>query len=183
MRAIVLSVVLCAVGCAGGHAPAQDPSSESIPPAAPPASITLEKSADSGTIDKVGATDGALAPDGTNDLAFVALAEGPVTALFLVAVDAEGKPAGTFQADTLVGSAESPTELGAKPGNGTAGLGVFEEAKVLNGTDGALQPIGDGAHRFTLYVAPSPSLVAGTRLRVYLQRPDKTLIAGATVTN
>lgn len=177
-----LFLALGMLGCATAPAPAQD-ATGAAPGTPSGASVTLEKSADSGTVDRVGAADGALTPDGTNDLAFVAQAEGPVAALFLVAVDDAGKPSGEFQADTLVGSAESPVELGAKPGSGTAGLGVFEGAQVLNGKNGELQPIGAGAHQFTLYIAPSAGVTAGTRLRVYLQRPDKSIVAGNTVTN
>lgn len=181
MRAFVFSAALGILGC--GSAPAPQNAADAAASAPPVAAITLEKAADSGSVDRVGASDGALAPDGTNDLAFVVHAEGPVAALFLVAVDESGKPSGTFQADTLVGDAESPAELGAKPGSGTSGLGVFEDAKILNGTDGALQPLGPGAHALTLYAAPSPALTSATRVRVYLQRPDKTLIAGNFVTN
>jgi len=75
----------------------------------------------------------------------------------------------------------TPLELGAKPGNGTSGLGVVESDKMLNAKDGSLE-VGAGPHRFTLYVAPSPA-AAGTKLRVYVQRPDKSLVAGGTVTN
>jgi hypothetical protein len=178
-------VAWAAISCAGNPPVAQVPADRPAPAVAAlsPASISLEKSPDSGNVDRVGTNDGALAPDGTNDLAFVARTDGPVSALFLVAVDAEGKPAGTFQADTLVGAAESPAELGAKPGNGTAGLGVFEDGKLLNGPDGNLQAVGAGTHSLTLYLAPSPLLTTGTRLRVYVQRPDKTLLAGDIVAN
>jgi len=179
MRTACLLVVIGMLGCAANpSAPV-----ESGTPAASGASVTLEKSADSGQVDRVGPTDGALAPDGTNDLGFVAQVDGPVAALFLVAVDETGKPTGTFQADTLVGQSESPAELGAKPGSGTSGLGVFEADKALNSKDGALEAIGDGPHHLTLYVAPSGAVSAGTKLRVYAQRPDKSLVAGSTVTN
>ena len=183
-RLVFLAALTTTIACAGNQAPMpRAADSFESPPTAAPASITLEKSPQSGNVDRVGTSDGALAPDGTNDLAFVTHTDGPVAALFLVAVDADGKPAGTFQADTLVGDAESPPELGAKPGNGTAGLGVFEEAKVLIGADGKQQPVGAGPHHFTLYLAPSPALSAGTRLRVYVLRPDETLLAGAIVAN
>lgn len=185
MRSLIFMAALATTISCGGNQAASPRAADGLetPPSAAPAPITLEKSPDSGTVDRVGTSDGALAPDGTNDLAFVTRTDGPVSALFLVAVDADGKPAGTFQADTLVGAAESPAELGARPGNGTAGLGVFEDAKLLNGSDGNLQPVGAGAHSFTLYLAPSSALSAGTRLRVYVQRPDKTLVAGAIVAN
>ncbi len=100
-----------------------------------------------------------------------------------MSVDDGGTPTGAFQADTLVGSAESPPELGVKPGSGTSGIGVLEGDKLLNAKDGSLPELGPGPHRLTLYVAPSPAIAAGTKLRLYLQRPDKSLVAGATVTN
>lgn len=167
-------------GCAGSPPPV--PESAPVAAAAPTAVPTLAKSADSGQVDHVGPSDGA-GPDGTNDVGFVATVDGPISAVFIVGVDAEGKPTGTFQADTLVGSAESPPELGAKPGSGTSGLGVLEEGKVMNAKDGSLQALGPGPHQLQLYLAPSPAIATGTMLRVYVQRPDKSLVAGATVTN
>jgi hypothetical protein len=126
MRAIGVLVVLGAIGCASS------PPANVSPAAGSTDAITLEKSSDSGKVDRVGPSDGALTPDGTNDLAFVSQVDGPIAALFLVGVDEAGKPTGAFQADTLVGESESPAELGAKPGSGTSGLGVFEGEKQLN---------------------------------------------------
>ncbi len=177
MRSAFSLVVLGLVACGGSQAPAPQAA-----PVTPEAAFTLEKSADSAQVDRVGPGDGA-GPDGTNDLGFVATLDGPVAAIFLVAVDAGGKPDGSFQADTLVGSTEVPAELGAKPGSGTSGLGVLEGDKVVNAKDGSLEPLGAGPHRLTLYVAPSPAITAGTKLRVYLQRPDKSLVSGPTVAN
>lgn len=179
MRTACALVVLGMLGCAGSPTPPV----EAGFPAPQGGGVTLEKSTDSGQVDRVGPSDGALSPDGKNDLGFVAHADGPIAALFLVAVDDSGKPTGAFQADTLVGATESPAELGTKPGSGTAGLGVFEGAKPLNDEDGALGAIGDGPHQLTLYVAPSDAIPTGSKLRIYLQRPDKSLIAGGTVAN
>ena len=106
-------------------------------------------------------SDGALSPDGTNDLGFIAEVDAPIAALFLVGVDDSGKPTGTFQADTLVGQSEGPAELGAKPGGGTSGLGVFEADKALSSTDGTLGAVATGPHHFTLYVAPSGHCLIG----------------------
>jgi hypothetical protein len=64
-----------------------------------------------------------------------------------------------------------------------ARLGVAEGDKLLNAPDGSLGEVAPGKHRLILYVAPSPDLQAGARLRVYVQRPDKGLVAGATITN
>lgn len=103
--------------------------------------------------------------------------------MFIVSVDDKGAPNGQFQADTLAGDQESPKELGAKPGKGTAGLGVSQDGKLLNAADGSLPALGSGKHRLVLYVAPSSSLAAGTRLRVYAQRPDKSVVSGATLSH
>lgn len=176
MRAACFLVVVGMAGCAGSP-----PASDAL--AQGELAPTLEKSSDSGQVDRVGPSDGALGPDGTNDLGFVTQADGPLSAIFLVSVDETGKPTGTFQADTLVGTAESPQELGAKPGNGTSGLGVMEGEKLLNAKDGALEAVGAGPHRFTLYTAPSPAVTSGTKLRVYVQRPDKSVVGGGMVTN
>jgi len=177
MRATFVLVVLGLIGCAGS------PPANVGEPTASGGTITLEKSPDSGQVDRVGPSDGALSPDGTNDLGFVTQVDGPIAALFLVAVDDSGKPTGTFQADTLIGESESPAELGAKPGSGTSGLGVFEGDKALNAKDGSLDTLAAGPHHLALYVAPSATVSAGTKLRVYVQRPDKSLVAGATVTH
>jgi hypothetical protein len=175
---LVLALVLAVIACGGETA--------NLTPAvaAPSAgSVSLEKSPDSGQVDRVGPDDGALKPDGNKDLSFVVNADGPVAAIFLVSVDDQSKPNGEFQADTIVGSNESPKELGAKPGKGTSGLGVFEGDKMLNAADGSLTAIGAGPHRVVVYVASNGAIHTGTKLRVYVQRPDKSLVAGGTVTN
>ncbi len=173
MWSMVVAVGLCA--CGGSKAPANAP----LPAGAP----TLEKSKDSGKVDKIGTQDGELSPDGTNDLGFVTKVDGPVAAVFLVLVDGSDAPTGGYQADTLVGNAESPKELGGKAGMVTAGLGVFEGDKLLNATDGSLPALAAGPHTLTLYVTPLPMLTPGTRLRVYVLRPDKSLLGGQTITN
>jgi len=171
------------VGACGGEA-------ASVPAAAPSPGLaatttagTLERSPDSGQVDRVGADDGALHPDGVKDLSFVTHIEGPVTAVFLASVDDQGKPTGQYQADTLVGDTLGPSELGAKPGSGTSGLGVAEGDRMLNAKDGSLPPLGAGPHRLTLYVAESATLRSAKKLRVYVQRPDRSLVAGGTLTN
>ena len=174
MNVSTVSILLAAMtlGCMGAKAPVLAADAPS-----------LEKAADSGKVDKIGSQDGELAPDGTNDLSFSVKAIGPIAAIFLVTVDASGTPTGEYQADTLIGNAEGPKELGAKPGMVTRGLAVFEADKLLNAPDGSLAAIGAGAHTLTLYCAPADVLKAGTRLRIYVQRPDQSLVAGALVTN
>src|SRR4051812_40268627 len=101
------------LGACGGEA--------ATPPAAPAAIAatnvaTLEKSSDSGQVDRVGPDDGALRPDGVKDIAFVTRVDGPILALFLVSVDEHGAPTGRYQADTLVGDRAGPRELGSRAG-------------------------------------------------------------------
>ena len=166
-----------AVACGGAASPAGS--------AAPSAggAATLERSPESGQVDHVGPADGALAPDGIKDLAFTSEVDGPVSALFLVSVDDQGKPTGQFHADTLTGQDEGPRLLGSKLGGQTGGIGVFDGGKMLNSADGALPQLGAAHRRLTLYVAPSASVQSGTKLRVYVLRPDHSVAAGAILTN
>jgi hypothetical protein len=181
---IVAAAASVFLGACGGEAAAVPPATAASAAAVTGTTFaTLEKSPDSGTVDRVGPDDGALRPDGVKDVSFVTQVDGPIAAVFLVSVDEQGGPNGQYQADTLVGDVTGPTEIGAKPGSGTSGLGVAEGDKMLNAKDGSLPALGAGPHRLTLYVAASATLKPGTKLRVYLQRPDKSLISGATLTH
>jgi hypothetical protein len=180
MRSTGTLVLALSLAACGGDAASAMPPNLAAPGTT---SASLAKSPDSGQVDRVGPDDGALKPDGVKDLSFVVSVDGPVSAIFLVTVDDQGKPNGEFQADTLIGSSTSPSELGAKPGKGTSGLGIAEGDKMLNAADGSLGELGAGPHKVTVYVAPSPALRAGTKVRVYVQRPDKSLVAGGTATN
>jgi hypothetical protein len=179
-RSCHAAVFLFALGC---ERTSQAPAAALPEPSAATAEAgSLERASDSGQVDRVGASDGALQPDGTNDLGFLATFEGPVVAAFLVTVDEKGTPDGRFQADTLVEQDESPKELGAKQGNKTAGLGVVEGGKVVNASNGSLSQLGPGLHRVGLYVSPSPEIQSGTRLRVYVKKPSGELVASGIVT-
>ena len=180
MRTALWVVGVAVMGCAGSAPPeAAAATSEVEALAAPP---LLDKAADSGQVDRVGPSDGALTPDGEKDLGFVVQFEGPASALFLVGVDDSGAPTGTFQADTLIGDSEGPKELGAKPGGGTLGIGVMDGEQVLNAKDGSLPDIGPGPHRLNVYVSTTPAAAAGKKIRLYVLRPDNRLVPGATLT-
>ncbi len=170
---VVLAVAVGACGHTAGEANA--------PSEVTPARITTVAFApDSSKVDKVGAADGALLPDGTPDLAMRVQLEGPVTALFVVATDKFGRPMGKFQADTLVGGQAMPRELaGAHDGKETSGLGVFEGNQLLNSPDGSLSWIGGGPHTITLYVNGTPS--GAPDLRVYALGADKLLAVSSVV--
>lgn len=156
-----------------------DPSTARTPPSVTAA--TLDRARDSEQVDRVGPEDGALRPDGIRDFSFTTRVDGPVAAIFLVTVDEHRTPDGKFQADTFVGDVASPPELGKKAGKVTSGLAVFEGDKMLNTEDGSLPLLSAGPHTLSLYVAPNPSLVATSRLRIYVLRPDNSLAPGATL--
>lgn len=176
----LLALVALAGACGGETPPAASPASPGV---AATSGATLERSPDSGQVDRVGADDGALRPDGVKDLSFVTQVEGPIAAFFLASVDDQGAPTGQYLADTLVGDQPGPRELAGRPGGTTSGIAVFEGDKMVNAKDGSLPVLGAGPHRLTLYVAESATLKPGTKLRVYLQRPDKTLISGSMLTH
>lgn len=179
---IVGGLAAVLVACGGEAATVAPPAAPSSPLAPTVTSgALLERSPDSGQVDRVGADDGALHPDGVKDLSFLAQTDGPVSAVFLVSVDDQGKPTGLYQADTLVGDQPGPAELGGRSGGTTSGIGVAETGTLLNAKDGSLAPLGAGPHRLTLYVAESATLKAGTKLRVFFQRPDRSLVAGGTL--
>jgi len=177
MRAIAAVAMLLLLAC-GTPAPPTTPAD----PANPATRLTLALAPDSSKVDRIGALDGAIKPDGVNDYAFAVGFDGAIKAIFLAAVDETGKSNGRYQADTLIGDQEVPKEVSVKWGGGTAGLAVFENDKLLNEPSGALRPIGEGAHRLVLYIAMVPQLTPGTRLRVFIQRPDGVVAAGDIVT-
>lgn len=164
---VAVSFLLLA-GC-GGERPAQRPDPEPGPSKLAP--LVFERGADSGKVDKVGFKDGALKPDGVNDLAFRLTLDGPIQALFLVAVSASGSSNGQYQADTLIGDQEVPKVISTKWGNGTAGLGVVEQDVIINAANGSLS-LPAAQHQLSLYIAHHAALAKGARLRAYVQRPD-----------
>ncbi len=182
---LLLAVAMLIPACGGEGAAVAPvvPASATTAAATVGGALTLERSPDSGQVDRVGADDGALHPDGVKDLAFVAQVDGPISAVFLVSVDEHGKATGQYQADTLVGDQAGPADLGGRAGGTTSGIGVSDGGQLVNAKDGSLAPMGAGAHRLTLYVAESATLKAGTKLRVFFLRPDRSLVAGGTLTN
>ncbi|MEO7092842.1 MAG: hypothetical protein ABI175_06295 [Polyangiales bacterium] len=138
---------------------------------------TLAKAPDSGTVDRVGLVDGALSPDGANDLSFAVEVDGPVVAVFILGVGDDGKPNGGFHADTLIGGDSTPDALGSKAGAGTWGLAVYENDKLANRPDGTLEPLADGHHKLVLYLSPSSALTAEKKLRVWVLRSDDALLS------
>lgn len=130
-------------------------------------------------VDKVGLRDGFMRPDGNRDLAFTATIDGPYEALFVVSTNAKGDPGYGLRADTITGSDEIPTELGGviDTGKMTAGIGVMEDGKFINGESGSAhgEP---GLHRLTLYIPNTATLRAGSHVRLYVRTPSGALLPG-----
>ena len=144
----------------------------------------LQVAQESLQVDKVGPSDGMLAPDGAKDLVFTAQVTGPITVLYLVSSWPNGNPNGNFQANTLVGDQPAPKEFGGEleEGKFTAGIGVQENGAFLNEVDGSLKPIGPGSHTLTLYAANNGTLTPGSHVTLWAQASDGTLVKGPVIT-
>lgn len=145
--------------------------------------LMFERAKDFGKLDKVGKEDGKLAPDGSKDAVFNLKVSGAVDAIFVAVVDKNGDSAGTFQADTLTGTQTQPNELAvAKAGKLTMGLGVFEGDKPLNKPDGSISgALVKGERTLTLHAEGASLLKAGKMVRVWVQMPDHTVVAGPSL--
>ena len=194
--ALILGFLACgAVGCGGSEPSAKSPSSAG--PATPSGAVattggagggtvkTFTVSPDSGKVDKVGGSDGALKPDNAPDLVFNADVEGPIAAVFLISTDAKGDPNGEYQADSITGLDELPKDfpLAVRAGMLTAGIGVWEGNRMLNKADGSIEPIGPGPHRLTIYVATTGVLQPGSsNVRLYVMRTTDKAVSRGPVT-
>lgn len=174
MRWLALALVLAACGHDASQ-PAQSPSTTSAPDPAPAPSAepapkpfvpppaakgmfhSFDLAATSGKVDKVGSRDAAMKPDGVKDLVFDVVMDGPAVAFVIVSVNATGQPDGAFSADTYVGGQVPPPEasIAMSPGKATSGIGVYENNKLANASDGSLTRLADGRHNLTLYVSSS----------------------------
>jgi hypothetical protein len=182
--AVALASVI--VGCGGSdQPPPQTPANTTTASATPTGAgggvRTLAAAPDSLKTDKVGGSDGALKPDGSPDFALNVDLDGPVSAIFLLGVDAKGEPTGDYQADTITGLDQLPKDfpIAVRAGMLTAGIGVWEGDKMLSKNDGSIEPLGPGPHKLTLYVASTGVLKPGeSHVRIYVSRPDKSVVKG-----
>src|SRR4051812_42809687 len=87
-------------------------------------------------VDKVGGHDGPLSSDSANDGVIAVTIDGPVTALAVISVNAQGEPEGGQQWDTIVEDQPIPTgwRSGFGHGSETWQLGVEENGKLVNAT-------------------------------------------------
>lgn len=172
------------LGCAGDKAQGDAPKTASgaKPNTAAAKVLGLQVSPESLRVDKVGMRDGALHPDGSLDLVFLADVEGPLDAIFIVATDEKGVMSGLFRANTLVGAEEAPEELGGtlELGRMTSGIGVMEDGKWINRENGSIG-ISEGRHHLTLYVANTGALHAGVYLRLIGRVPGGGLVKGPVI--
>jgi len=146
--------------------------------------VSLAIGRDSLTVDKVGGRDGALFPDGIRDLSFEVEVFGPITTLYLMTVDEQGEPDGRYRVNTLVGESEAPKALGGtlEKGRFSAGLGAFENGKLVNRADGSLEPLDAGRHLLKLYTSNPGSLQPGLKMRAFAELPDRSIIKGPVMT-
>lgn len=183
MKRMFLGLILVACGGGGGETAtggATTPTSTTAGPAPAPG-LAVSWSPDNRKVDKIGQADGAIKPDGQNDVVVIADVQGPAKALYIASVTAKGEPTGDYQADTLVGGEDQPVDLSlAGPaGKETSGLVAFENGKVLNAADGSLRDLSAGLHKLTIHIVDHKSIKDGIRL--YVQRPDGTLASSPTL--
>lgn len=162
-------------------APTASASVDAGPPALKGSFTSFVRAASSGKVDKVSEKDGVFKADGVKDIVFDAEFEGPAAAFFVASVDSTGAPNGEFDADTMTGDQAFPPELSRalNAGRHTAGLGVYEGDKLLNGPDGGIAALADGNHKLTFYIS-SKTIPAGA-LRVYAMLTDRTVVTGPVV--
>jgi hypothetical protein len=143
--------------------------------------LAWERSKDSLKVDKIGAKDGDFKPDGKKDVIFTLKVSGAVDAIYIASVDKNGDAAGVFQSDSLTGSDTQPNEFaGSRHGKTTEGVAVFEGDKLLNDASGSLKgKIGAGEHTLTLAIANNPKMKLPIRL--WVQMPDHTMVAGPVI--
>ena len=123
-------------------------------------------------------------PDGTRDLVLKVRVKGPVTALFVLSVDRQGRafPLGTTvrQWDTVLCDPSNALRNQCTPyaANETWTIAVMKNGELLNPTTIDLPPLGDGDHRLDLHLA-DPGGVDGAvaLLRLYALTPEGRLLA------
>jgi len=144
--------------------------------------LAFERAKEHLRVDKVGAKDGDLAPDGALDHVFEIDVDGPADALFVIATDDAGNANGDFAVDTLVGAEPLPPSVAALGGLGkhTGGLGVFEGGALLSAADGHLPALAPGRHTLHLHLSGKDVPHAGG-FRVFARFTDGSVVAGPSV--
>jgi hypothetical protein len=152
----------------------------SLPPPPKGTVVSFALSAQSGKVDKIGGKDGNFKPDGVKDTVFDLEYEGMAKAIFVMTTDAEGQLTSEFDADTRVGDEAIPKDLAGimNLGKNTAGLGVFENGKLVNAKDGGLGKDGlaDGKHKLTLHVSVKD--FPKSAVRVFVLNQEDRVVKG-----
>ncbi len=133
-------------------------------------------------VDKVGADDGSLAPDGVMDHVYELDIDGPADGVALASADDRGEPNGEVAADTFTGNDPLPEGTATLGGFGkhTLGVGVFQDGKLLNAADGHLPALPPGRHALLLHVSLKAPPKAGG-LRVFVRFTDGSVVKGPAV--
>jgi hypothetical protein len=111
----------------------------------------------------------AFAPNGRNDGVFDVTAEGPITALRLDTVDANGNQADGQHWDTV-------------PAGDIWYLGVEEGGKLINNADSSIPALSPGLHTLRIFADSSGYFVSGQHYRLSYTLPDGTQVGGPVIT-
>jgi hypothetical protein len=115
------------------------------------------------------------------DLVFTGTVEGAFRSVFIYECNEKGEPAAGLRADTVVTAKDIPPELGSvvDQGNMTAGVGVYENGKLLNEPTGTAHA-GPGSHQLTFYVPDMGNVKAGDYVCLWVRNAGK-LVEGPPV--
>lgn len=128
-------------------------------------------------VDKIGMRDGALKPDGSLDIVFLARISGPAKSIFISMANEACDPVGGFRASTATGNEPAPAELGGalELGRMSGGIAVEEGGRFLNGDNGSIA-LTAGTHDVKLYVSNLGTLRDGVTVCAYAVGGDGSLV-------
>ena len=170
----VLAIGVLLAGC--DPVPLKDPTAPGV--AKTPAKIeAFSLAAESLHVDKIGMRDGALKPDGSLDIVFIARISGPTKSLFISTATEACDPLGGFRASTSTGNEPAPPELGGalELGRMSGGIAVEEGGRFLNGDNGSIV-LSPGPHDVKLYVSNLGTLRDGSIVCAYAVSADGSLV-------
>jgi hypothetical protein len=169
-----LAVGMAFVACE--PAPAKNPTGPGV--ATPNARIeSFSLAPESLHVDKIGMRDGALKPDGSLDIVFLARISGPTKSIFISMANEACDPVGGFRASTATGNEPAPAELGGalELGRMSGGIAVEEGGRFLNGDNGSIA-LTAGTHDVKLYVSNLGTLRDGVTVCAYALGADGSLV-------
>jgi hypothetical protein len=163
--------------CACDPEPAKDPSTASGVAKTPAKIESFSLAPESLRVDKIGMRDGALKPDGSLDIVFLARVSGPTKSIYISMANASCDPIGGFRASTATGNEPAPAELGGalELGRMSGGIAVEEGGRFLNGDNGAIS-ITAGPHDVKLYISNLGTLRDGVIVCAYAVSADGSVV-------